>query len=89
MNAGSVTATVKVRCSRCSGTGSVAHRTAKHDARCYCCGGAGHYFRKPAGKRVSAENRRAAEILAANARLRAAFPHLYDAGGDLIRKAAQ
>lgn len=42
---------VRVRCRRCDGTGSVAHRTARFDARCYCCGGVGHYFRSAPRKR--------------------------------------
>jgi DnaJ-class molecular chaperone len=43
---------VRVTCSRCAGTGQVAHRTARYDARCFCCGGSGFYFRKASTKRV-------------------------------------
>jgi DnaJ-class molecular chaperone len=43
---------VRVTCSRCAGTGQAAHRTARYDARCFCCGGSGFYFRKASTKRV-------------------------------------
>ncbi len=76
---------VKVSCKRCAGSGTVVHRTAKADARCYCCGGVGHYFRAAPKKRVSAEERNRLQLEADNARLRELFPHRYDADGKVIR----
>lgn len=74
---------IRVNCARCAGSGTVVRRTARHNAVCFCCGGAGHYFRKPPTKRlrVSAEDQLAAD----NARLRELFPNAYDADGRIIR----
>lgn len=47
---------VKVTCSRCGGLGQVVHRTARHDARCFCCGGKGWFLRKAPTKRRTQED---------------------------------
>jgi DnaJ-class molecular chaperone len=60
----------KVKCRRCSGRGVVPHRTAQHDSRCFCCGGKGFYYRKPATRRLT-EADRIAEINAKIAEWRA------------------
>lgn len=48
---------VKVTCKRCGGKGTVVHRTARFDARCFCCDGQGFYFRKAATKRQTEAER--------------------------------
>jgi DnaJ-class molecular chaperone len=63
-------AQVKVKCSRCAGTGQAVHRTARHDARCFCCNGAGFYYRRPAQKRPTEQER----LDAFNARLAELYP---------------
>jgi DnaJ-class molecular chaperone len=62
---------IQVTCKRCKGTGVVPHLTARLNARCFACDGLGHTFRKPAGKRRTAED----HITEINARLAELFPN--------------
>ena len=47
---------VIVKCPRCKGKGTVAHRTARLDARCFCCEGVGTIQRKPPTKRATQQD---------------------------------
>ena len=44
---------IKAKCARCSGTGQVAHRTARLDTTCFCCGGKGFIMRKRPTKHMT------------------------------------
>lgn len=71
---------VRVRCSRCAGTGQCVQRTGQLDVRCYCCGGVGHYYRRKAGtvKRESDAEYYARQ----NAMIAATWPQSQEKTGD-------
>jgi hypothetical protein len=61
---------IRAKCPRCKGSGIVPLRTARADARCFCCRGAGFILRKPPTKRPTEQER----LDDFNARLAELFP---------------
>jgi DnaJ-class molecular chaperone len=44
---------IKAKCARCSGAGTVPHRTARDQNTCFCCGGRGFIMRRAPGQRMT------------------------------------